>query len=50
MIEKLEAREISHGGDNLVLHTEIKPATPYEMHEKINELVDAINELKGENQ
>lgn len=46
-IERLEIREVSHGGENMVLHIQKIPATAEEMHEKINELVDAINELKG---
>lgn len=47
-IEKLEMQEISHGGENMVLHIQKIPATAEEMHLKINELVDAVNELKGE--
>lgn len=46
-IERLEIREVSHGGENMVLHIQKIPATAEEMHEKINELVDAVNELKG---
>lgn len=43
-IEKLEMQEISHGGENLVLYTETKPATSYDMHLKINEIIDWIND------
>lgn len=42
-IEKLETQEISHGGENMVLHIQKIPATAEEMHKKINELVDAVN-------
>ena len=47
-IEKLEMQEISRGGENMVLHIQKIPATAEEMHEKINELVDAVNELRGD--
>jgi hypothetical protein len=53
-IERLEIREVSHGGENMVLHIQKIPATAEEMHEKINEIIDwinkvvAVNELKGE--
>lgn len=43
-IERLEMQEISRGGENLVLYTEAKPATPYDMHLKINEIIDWIND------
>lgn len=45
-IEKLKIHETSSGGNDMVLHIQKTPATPYEMHHKINELVDAVNELK----
>jgi hypothetical protein len=43
-IEKLKIHETSSGGNDMVLHIQKTPATPYEMHHKINELVDAVNE------
>lgn len=46
-IEKLKIHETSSGGNDMVLRIQKTPATPYEMHHKINELVEAVNELKG---
>ena len=47
MIEKLKYNERQIGGEDMVLRTEQIPAQPWEIQDKINELVDAVNELQS---
>lgn len=49
MIEKLPFTEIHSGGEDMVDRVEFKPVQSYEMQHKINELVDAVNELCSKN-
>ena len=46
MIEKLPFTEIHTGSEDMVDRVELRPVAPYEMQHKINELVDAVNELQ----
>lgn len=46
MIEKLPFTEIHSGGEDMVDRVEFRPVSSYEMQHKINELVDAVNDLK----
>lgn len=46
MSKKLKYTEHRTGGEDMVLRIEKTPAQPWEMQEKINEFVDAVNELQ----
>lgn len=46
MIEKLPFAEIHSGGEDMVDRVEFKPVSSCETQHKINELVDAVNELQ----